>query len=483
MLDLLRVESSSGLFWALLTVAVELVGLAVAGHAILNKRDSRAAAGWVGLILLAPGLGSLLYLVFGINRIRRAAASLSLPHRDEEALHASEESGDPLATAPPHLVELSRAIGSVTGTRLRGGNHIEPLDNGDVAYPRMLAAIDGAQRVVCLSTYIFETRGVGTAFIEALSRAHERGVEVRVLIDAIGTHYARPRADTELRRRGVPVALFMPPRSLGLSRFFNLRNHRKLLVVDGTLAFTGGMNIRAGHVLAEPSDHPVRDIHFALKGPVCGWFMLVFADDWQFAHGERLEGEPWFVPIPGQGAMAARGIEDGPDADLDKFRWALLNGISSARESIRVVTPYFLPDAPLLSALEVAAMRGVRVDVVLPAEGNLKVVQWASQALLQRREGSRVRYWLTPPPFDHAKLLVVDSAWCLFGSANWDPRSLRLNFEIGVECYDRGLATGLAERIDQRIATAASLDPVSLAARPAWMRLRDGIAWLFQPYL
>ena len=310
--------------------------------------------------------------------------------------------------------------------------------------------------------------------------ARARGLDVRVLLDDVGVFYSLPPVDRYLRARGVRSARFLPA---WRAPYFNLRNHRKLLVVDGRVGFTGGMNIRAGHVLGDHPKYPIRDLHFRVEGPVVAQMMEAFAEDWEFTTRESLRGERWFPSLPLGGTTLARAIPDGPDQDMDKIRWAFLGAIACARDSIRVLTPYFLPDLTVATALNLAAMRGVRVDIVLPRRGNLPVVQWAMWGHFAKVLGHGCKLWLTPPPFDHSKLMVVDEQWCLFGSPNWDPRSLRLNFEIGVECYDARFAQTMARLIDERIASATRLSLEAVESRPLPLRLRDGVARLLTPYL
>jgi cardiolipin synthase len=202
-----------------------------------------------------------------------------------------------------------------------------------------------------------------------------------------------------------------------------------------------------------------------------------------FTTRELLVGTQWFPPLPPVGAVAARGIADGPDEDFEKLRWVIQGALGVASQSIRIMTPYFLPDATLIAMLNVAALRGVRVEILLPEENNHPLADWASQALLWQFVKQACTVVYTPPPFDHTKLMIVDDAWVLIGSANWDPRSLRLNFEFNVECYDAALGAELgrfmdAKRESGRIVSAAELDAMSLPRR-----LRNGIARLASPYL
>ena len=457
-------------------------------HALLFKNEVRAAIAWVGLILLAPVIGSILYYFIGINRIRRRAVAL---RREAEEEREDRWPGDSLIPgdiaslldADDEAVELAHLIGNVTSRTLLGGNCVEPLVNGDEAYPAMLEAIGNAEKSVVLLTYIFDHDSAGKLFLEALKAAKERGVEVRVLIDHVGSRYSRPPISRLLRRSDVPVATFLPTFSTRVPSF-NLRNHRKVMVVDGRIGFTGGMNIRQDFVLSNGPKHPGMDLHFRVEGPVVAHLRDAFAEDWEFTTGESLDGAKWNPDLEPAGNTIARGILDGPDADLDVLNFTLMGAIACAERSIRIITPYFLPDQPLVYALNTAALSGLDVDVVIPEKGNLNLVTWAMWGQIAQLLGHGVRVWLAPDtPFDHSKLMVVDDYWVLFGSTNWDPRSLRLNFEFNVECYDRELAKRMRELVMERIRQARRLRRKEVEGRSLPLRLRDGAARLLTPYL
>jgi cardiolipin synthase len=243
------------------------------------------------------------------------------------------------------------------------------------------------------------------------------------------------------------------------------------------------MNIHAGNLLTEPNRTPITDIHFRIEGPVVSHLQEAFVIDWSFAAGELLDNDDWLPKINASGTVLARGITGGPDGDFDKLRLVLLAAINSAHESLLIVTPYFLPDEALITALSLAAMRGVEVDIVLPRVSNLRLVKWASTALLPQLLRPGCRVWLSEPPFDHSKLMVVDGIWSLIGSANWDPRSLQLNFEFNVEAYDAELAASLTSFGRSKIANSTPVTIGSLLGRPILYRLRDGFARLVSPYL
>lgn len=476
-------------FWPhLLLILYIVVGVPAAAHVVLTKRDVRAAIGWAGLIWLTPLVGALLYVLLGVNRIQRTAVNLRSDLTPPQQPHADTVTSDEsiwqiYETGHGHFATLEELTSRLTHRPLVAGNHIEPLAGGDLAYPAMLQAIDEAQQSVALASYIFDNDEVGRMFVEALTGAVERGVEVRVLIDSVGARYSRPSIVGVLRSAGVRVARFLPSLTPTMIRFFNLRNHRKILVADGKVGFTGGMNIRVGHMLSRSPKHPVADLHFRLAGPVVGHLQEAFAIDWRFTTDELLEGPQWFPRVDECGSMLARGISDGPDDDMDSLRLVFMGALACARRRVVIVTPYFLPEMPMLDVLSVCAMRGVEVDIVLPRVNNLAFVHWAAMANMHPMLERGVRVWLTPPPFDHSKLMVVDQAWCCFGSTNWDPRSLRLNFEFNVECYDQQLASQLAEMAEEKISQAQRLTLSDLDRRSLPLKLRDGVTRLFLPYL
>lgn len=465
-----------------------LLALGVSVHIVLTKSDVRAAIGWVGLVWLAPVVGSVSYALFGINRIRRQAGRMRrgriLPWLTAPNAVAlpTPEVAIPSGVAA-ELRPLAALVGAVTGAELTSGNAVDLLVNGDAAYPAMVQAIDEASRSVALTSYIFDHGQVADRFVEALTRAVRRGVSVRVLIDGVGARYSHPPIVRTLRRHGVPVARFLPPVVPWPNPYVNLRNHRKLLVADGTVAFCGGLNIRDGCLLALHAPNPTQDLHFRLRGPIVRQIMRAVAFDWAFTTREQLGGQAWFPQIEPAGTVFARGIADGPDEDYETLLMTFLGALAQATRSIRIVTPYFLPDSPLIDALRVAALRGVRVEVVLPEHGNQRLVEWAATAQLSQVVGWRCRVYLAPPPFDHSKLFLIDGVWSLIGSANWDPRSLRLNFEYAVECYSAELGARLNEAFEAKIAGARVATPADLEARSFVVKLRDGVARLAQPYL
>jgi len=470
-------------FWPHLGIICILAALLASIHALLHKRDPRAAALWLGIVWLVPAVGPLLYMALGINRIRRHAVSLGVHNVISRPI--PENFGEPEQIEAQHLRMLSRVVSRVVPQPLMPGNAIRPLINGDEAFPAMLSAIESARTSISLCTYIFDNDASGGEFVSALGRAVKRGVQVRVLVDAAGARYSWPSIMHKLRHEKITCARFLPSSILAPWKFatINLRNHRKILVIDGRIAFSGGINIRHGNVVARNPRRPIQDLHFRFEGPAVIQLQDAFVNDWAFTTREALEGETWFPDVAESGDVVARVITDGPDADFEKLRWTLLAALAEAQTSVQIVTPYFLPDMAIITALNLAALRGVRVDILMPSKNNLPFVHWASRSMWWQVLERGCHLWLTPPPFDHSKLMIVDGHWVLIGSANWDARSLRLNFELNVECYGREFANQMGKIVEKKLKGAREVTLEEVDTRPVLSKLRDAMTRLFGPFL
>ncbi|WP_419758607.1 cardiolipin synthase [Acidisoma sp.] len=455
-----------------------LIALIVTVHVLQTKREVAAATAWIGLAWFAPFFGGFAYFVLGVNRVRRRARRVRAPSaRQGKSILRRRE----LAEEDNHLAALRHGVGRITGRQTEPGNSIRTLSNGDEAYPEMLAAIEEARHTIGLSSYIMKDDEIGGRFVDALQAAKQRGVEVRVIVDGIGSGWLRSPVYTRLRAAGVPAGRFMHSYMPWRMPFLNLRTHKKILVVDGRIGFTGGINIADQNVVATRPKDPVQDTHFRIEGPIVGQLVFAFARDWAFVADEELDGEAWYPALAAQGDSLARVVTAGPDEDLEKVEFAVLQAIACARDRIMIMTPYFLPDERLTTALSLAAMRGVDVQVVIPQKGNHRLLDWAVRGNIGPMLKDGVKVWLCPPPFRHSKVMIVDSEWSLIGSSNWDMRSFRLNFELCVEIYDPELSVALEALVEGNKSSRLELSDIN--ARNIVIRMRDAGARLLLPYL
>src|SRR5215471_5806585 len=451
-------------------LSVYLLSAGIASlHALLTKPDPRSALSWIAVCGLIPYGGVALYALFGVNRVRRPQltwGAASQPRPSEPAFPAS-------------LAAQVRVGDALTRRPLEGGNVLETLHDGEQAFPRMLEAIGSARDSVWLSTYIFQTDHVGRQFVAALAAAVRRQVKVRVLVDGIGEWYDWPHVVPILRRAGVWAERFLPPRLLPPSLSLNCRNHRKILIVDGAVAYIGGMNL-GGREVGGSTGRRMSDIHFRLRGPIVAQLAQAFAEDWLFATGESLSvvAAEWR-----EGECACRAVTGGPDEDVDNLLLIIVSAVASAERQVQIMTPYFIPPLELVAALEAAALRGVDVCLVLPRRSNLRYIDWATLHWIPALVRRGVRVHLQEPPFSHAKLFVIDGHYAHIGSVNVDTRSLRLNFEIAVEVYDGDFCNELSAFVAQR---ASSVPPLTLRDMEAIRlpeRIRNALCWLISPYL
>ncbi|MBU1176629.1 MAG: PLDc N-terminal domain-containing protein, partial [Alphaproteobacteria bacterium] len=324
---------------AAIAIGHVLAALAVTLHVLMTSRNVRSSIGWVGLAWLSPFVGSLIYLAFGINRVARRASRLRIPSTRTRPVDSHAIGAD----LSPNFVALARAGGVLVHHPLVAGNAWQILEDGDQAFPAMRTAIDRAERSVALCSYIFDNDETGRAFVEAMIGAHRRGVAVRVLIDGIGSGYIHSGVFDALRDAGVPVAMFQHSFLPWNMTFLNLRNHKKLLMIDGKAGFTGGMNISDRHI-GGGRDPKVRDTMIRIDGPVVRQMLESFASDWEFTTNEALSGENWWPTLEPAGEAAMRVIAGGPDEDVAILGEHWATAIEQAAHRVRIVTPYFLPE-------------------------------------------------------------------------------------------------------------------------------------------
>ncbi len=474
-------------YWLFFFIVNLLVATGAAWHALLHKRNPRAALGWIAVCLMFPPIGPICYYLFGINRILTRAKKLEaespfkfadpfLPIRLDDGTFAED------CRLPSEFVDINRVSDSVSDNQIVCGNHIELLHNGEMAYPEMLAAINNATESVYLATFIFEANSTGKLFIDALEGAVKRGCDVKVLLDGIGELYYFPLAGLQLKKKKIRVAKFLPPRLFPPSIHINLRNHRKILVTDHKIAFTGGMNIGDRHnALNSSNPSRVIDLHFKLTGPVVNHLEKVFIEDWRFATGDDIAAPDFTTRTCGN--TICRVIKEGPNEDFDKLASILIGCVASAKRNVSIMTPYFLPSRELISALQGAALRGVEVNVILPEKNNLPYVDWASRNMHWEILNRGAKIFFQPAPFVHTKLFIIDNGYAQIGSANIDARSLRLNFEVAVEIYDRQVVHNLMVHFRKSMECSKEITLAEADSRPLMIKTRDAVAWLFSHYL
>lgn len=462
-----------GLYLALGWIAYLVL---LGGWIVLQKREPVATLSWLLGLALLPYLGFLIYHVFGPQRIRRqtlrrARSRVALSEFDDGGGHAD-------------AVELARLAQSATGLPATSATDVRLLVDGAAKYQALLDDIRAAQRHIHLEYYIYEPDRTGAALRDALIERARAGVKVRLLLDAVGSAGAR-RFFGDLLAAGGELAWFHPLRfgRVWQRPWLNLRTHRKIVVIDGRIAYTGGMNV-ADAQDERLGDSAYRDLHLRLQGDAVRVLQLVFAEDWAYATGSRdfLADVVHQTPPEQPGPIAAQVLVSGPDSSWEAIHRLHVAAIYAARSRVWMTTPYFVPGEAAMMALTSAALGGVDVRLLVPRMSDSRLVTLAARSYFGPLLQAGVKVYEYGPRLLHSKTLLVDDSLALIGSANFDHRSFRLNFEVSMLFADAGIAAELARVIEGEFAHAprARHD----ARRPLLReRLPEALARLLSPVL
>ena len=447
------------------------------GWIVLQKRAPVATLGWLLGLAALPYAGFLVYLVLGPQRIkrhrlRRARAHVALPPSG-----AAAAGGE-----PAELMVLAQAT---TGLPLTTARDVRLLVDGATTYDAILDAVRRARHHVHLEYYIFVADYSGTALRDALVERARAGIAVRLLLDAVGSGAAPGRFFAPLLDAGGEVAWFHPMRfgRIWKRTWLNLRSHRKIVVVDGQVAFTGGINITdEENERLRPDAY--RDLHLRIEGDAVRALQLLFVEDWAYASGQRdfISSVAQAMPPPQPGPIAAQVLGSGPDSPWEAIHRLHVGAIHAATRRVWLVTPYFVPGEAAMMALTSAALGGLDVRILVPRRSDSLLVTWAARSYFDDLIAAGARVYEYGPRMLHTKALLVDDALAIIGSANFDPRSFRLNFEVSVLFRDAGIAATLARLVEGEFASAPRVR--AERARPLWtVRLPEALARLLSPLL
>lgn len=471
------------LFWYLVlewTLRIVMVPL------VARRRSLLSALSWLAIIFFQPLVGVVLYFFlaehFFARRVKRHRKTVEESRSRERLAFQSRYHVPPAIHGDERaLAELTTRLG---GFELVGGNTVEYLEAHRGAMDRMVEDIRDAESFVHLLFYIFEEDDSGWKVARALAEAAERGVDCRVLADAVGSRRFFKSLAPWLAERGVRTHRVLPF-SLLLRRLrpLDLRNHRKLAVIDGRVAYTGSMNVVDPEKSSGVETAPWKDLMVRITGPAVLQLQLVFREDWLFNVDEPLDGADLLPDPATQGEVGVQVVPSGPTSRVETFHHLLVSALNEAEERVIVTTPYFIPDQATLVALELAARRGARVDLVVPATSDSRFVTAASRAHYTDLLDAGIRVHEHDGGFLHAKTMSVDHDLALIGSANFDRRSFRLNFELNLLLFDAGAVDGLVEIQERYLQESRRIDPKEWASRSRIRQMGDDMARLVSPLL
>ena len=457
---------------------LHLLGILAALHALLTVRTAQGSVAWVVSLLLLPELTLLPYLIFG--RSRFAGYIAARRQENGQMQLAVQAQGWPLAGTADDSVRGLPALTKLTGMHCRGGNQVSLLINGNDTFKAILQAISGAQSLIIVQSFIIRDDRLGRRLQEALLARAAAGVRVYLLFDGVGSHDLPSAYSKRLRAGGVQVCAFRAHRGWGRRFQLNFRNHRKVVVVDGTCAFVGGHNVGIEYLGEKPPLAPWRDTHVQVRGPAVADLQLSFSEDWYWATQHLPELN--LQPQQQAGNMHCQVIAGGPADRLETTQLFFLEAIGLAQRRIWITSPYYVPDEAIDAALRLAVLRGVDVRLLLPSRPDHRVVFAASALYAFGAVAAGIGVYRYLPGFLHQKVVLVDDELAAIGSANLDNRSLRLNFEVMLVTVDRTFASSVEKMLSADFAQARRLTLDDARVRfiqRLWMRLTG----LFAPIL
>lgn len=471
--------------WVLSILGYGLTLLLLPIVVFFKKRQPVSSVAWILAIVFIPIGGAVLFLVFGINRVERRKASKqrSTEQLAEQRPQRPEPLRPPRDEDRPATRRLMRLAQRLTETLPTYGNDIELLSDTNRTLGLIEQALLNARETIHLEYYIWQPDGTGTRMRDLLIRKAREGVRVRFLYDRFGSFWLTNRFLRPMREAGIQIASFLPGQTFRERWSLNLRNHRKIVVVDGRVAFTGGVNVGDEYLGRVSAFGFWRDAHLRVIGPEVGRHEWIFAEDWYFATGEVLPDAAPFPELNATGSVTAQTVSGGPEDEPSVFQALVLAAINEAQDRILLTTSYFAPPTAIVAALENAALRGVHVRLLLSGRMNHRWTLLAGRAIYDPLLNAGVEIAEYQRGLLHSKTLTIDGHWSLVGSANLDCRSLFLNFEAGMVLYDEPLAQQLEQQFERDLQDSIVIQPEVWNRRPWFHVVGENLCRLFTPVL
>ena len=475
----------SALLWlfGLAYTALELTGMYMALHAVMTVRTSQGAVAWAISLIAMPSLAVPLYLIFGRNRFEGYVTARRAQHPQfEEMIQTLLATGKAKSVLAVHDNATLKVFEHLSEMPLTQANGVDLLIDGKATFDAIFDAIEGAEAYVAVQFFIVRDDQLGKALQERLVAKARAGLDVYFLYDEVGCHGLSGRYLQILRDGGVEVSAFNS-RQGRRNRFqLNFRNHRKIVIVDGELAFLGGHNVGVEYLGRDPKRGAWRDTHIRITGPSVAAMQLVFAEDWNWATG-TLPTFDWAVRRDPETDKAVMLLPTGPADDQETCGLFFTEAINAARQRLWISSPYFVPDSRIMGALHLAALRGVDVRIMLPENPDHVLVYLASFAFIPESSKTGVKFYRYQAGFLHQKVMLVDDDLAAVGTANLDNRSFRLNFELTAVVYDRPFGTRMAEMFEADFARCRLAEARDFDSKPLWFRVSVRVANLLSPIL
>jgi cardiolipin synthase len=477
-------------FWRIFSLVFLLTAIPVAIMIVWEKRSPFKTVAWILVLILLPIFGVIFYLVFGQEYRKRKLFSRSgikslgkIRRLSSIQLREFEQTHLKLSGKILEKENIIRLLLNNSSALLTTGNKLKILNGGKQTFDAIFEAIQNARHHIHLEYYILSDDKIGNRFKDLLIAKSRQGVEVRIIIDDVGSWGLGNKNIAELRANGVEIYPFMEVRFPRLTSQVNFRNHRKIVIVDGKMGFTGGINIADRYIEGIKKIGPWRDVHLQLEGDAVACLQVVFAADWYFVINENLNGQKYFPPFTDKPGTAVQISASGPDSDWESIGQAFFAAIANARKRVYISTPYLMPPPNIVSALKTAALSNVDVRIVIPDKSDAIIPRWCSFSYVEDLMEAGIRIYFYKTGFIHSKYVLVDDVFSSVGTTNLDFRSLETNFEVNAFIYDEAFTSQLEKTFLTDLENSREITMDEWQQRPWHKKLRESLAHIFSPML
>lgn len=478
------------IFWQIFSIVFLITAIPVAVMVILEKRSPFKTIAWILVLILIPVIGLIFYLFFGQEFrkqklfSRRGIKSLSKIRKlSVKQLRSINHSPPKLSAEVIEKKKLIRLLLNNSDSLLTTGNQCKILNNGAETFEAIFKAVKNASHHIHLEYYIIEDDKIGRQMTTLLKQKSREGVQVRIIVDDVGSWGLKQNFFDDLREHGIEIYPFMEVRFPRLTSRVNFRNHRKILIVDGKIGFTGGINIADRYINGIEGIGQWRDTHLQIAGDAVAALQVVFAADWYLVINENLSGKEYFPPLTETDGTPVQITTSGPDSDWESIEQAFFLAIAGARKYVYLTSPYLMPPASLLAALKTAALSGIDVRIIIPEESDAIIPKWCSFSYVEQLLEAGIKIYFYQKGFIHSKTLIVDDVFSSVGTTNLDFRSLETNFEINAFVYERKFTRSLLKHFISDLRNSREIRLHEWEKRVWHFKLRESLAHIVSPML
>ena len=477
-------------FWQIFSLIFLATAIPVALMIVLEKRSPFKTIAWILVLILIPVIGLIFYLFFGqeyrkqklysrkgikgLSQIRKLS-TIQLRDIEHTPLNLELKAMD--------KINIIRLLLNNSSALLTSGNKLKLLKNGDETFDAIFKAVEKARHHIHLEYYIYDNDKIGNRLKRLLIQKRKEGVEIRIIVDDVGSWGLKEKFYNELRENGIEIYSFMEVRFPRLTSRVNFRNHRKILIVDGKIGFTGGINIADRYIEGNKKVGPWRDTHLQITGDAVACLQVIFAADWYFVINENLAGPEYFLPLSDKPGTPVQISASGPDSDWQSIDQAFFTAISNAREYVYLTTPYLMPPQQLVAALKAAALSNVDVRIIIPEKSDAHVSKWCSLSYVEELLEAGVKIYFYQAGFIHSKILISDDVFTTIGTTNLDFRSLETNFEVNAFIYEEKFTEQVKKVFKTDLKNSREIKLPEWTQRPWYNKLRESLAHIVAPML